>query len=203
MILSLLFVLGAAALVFLAWQSLRVARRGDGPGAAPLRLVVEIARGDDRPGLRLERGDTVLFGPIAAPWAPPASLAQALGNAEAVPGRLGGAVLPGAYRVVALVDLSGADVLASGAAALDEPLRQALGASALLLERVDGGAPLLLHGADGRAGGSLGGVSLPVARFADLVGMVGTLPGLPMEIIRRRIQRAGWGSERAHRRRAG
>lgn len=203
MILSILFLLGAVVLVLLAWRSLRAARGGGAQSGAPLRLVVELARGDDRPGLRLERGDAVLFGPIAAPWSPPAALSQALGNAEATPGRLGGAMLPGTYRVVALVDLSGTDVLASGAAALDKPLREALGASALLLEAVEGGAPLLLHGADGRAGGSIGGVCLPVARFTELVGMVGSAPGLSVDIVRRRIQRAGWGGERAHRRRVG
>jgi hypothetical protein len=203
MILSVLLLLGTVALLVLAWQSLRAARGGGGPSAAQPRLVVELARGDDRPGLRLERGGAVLFGPIAAPWAPPPALSEALGNAEATAGRLGGAMKPGTYRVVALVDLSGADVLGSGAVALDEPLRKALGPSALLLDAAEGGTPLLLHGADGRSGGSLGGVSLPVARFAELVGMVGATPGLPMEIIRRRIQRAGWGGERAHRRRTG
>lgn len=203
MILSILLVLGAVLLLVLAWRALRAARGGAGQPAAPLRLVVEIARGDDRPGLRLERGDTILFGPIAAPWAPPAALAQALGNAEASPGRLGGAAMSGTYRAVALVDFSGSDVLGSGATALDEPLRQALGTAALLFEPLDGGAPLLLHGADGRSGGSLGGICLPAARFAELVGMLGDASGLPLEIVRRRIQRAGWGGERAHRRPAG
>lgn len=202
MILSILFLLGAVGLLVLAWRSLRQASGDDGQSGGETRLVVEMARGDDRPGLRLERGDTVMFGPIAVFWAPPAALAKALGNAEATPGRLGGAPPPGTYRVAALVDLSGSDVLGSGAVALDEPMRQALGASALLLEPVDGGAPLLLHGANGKAGGSLGGLSLPVARFADLIGMIGNASGLQMEIVRRRIQRAGWGSERAHRRRA-
>ena len=204
MILAILFLLGAGVLVILAWRALRLARGGDWVRAADTRLVLETAPGDDRPGLRLESGGALRFGPIAAPWAPPAALSRTFGNAEATPGRLGGMMLPGAYRAVALVDLAGPDLLGSGAPTLDEPLRRALGSSAMLFERVDGDAPpLLLHGADGRTGGSIGGISLPVARFTELTAMLGNPVGLRLEVVRRRIQRAGWGSERAQRRRAG
>jgi hypothetical protein len=68
----------------------------------------------------------------------------------------------------------------------------------------DGGAaPMLLHGVTDPADGSIGGISLNAARFGELVARIGNPEGLAVEVLRRRIQRAGWGGERAQRRRAG
>jgi hypothetical protein len=62
---------------------------------------------------------------------------------------------------------------------------------------------MLLHGVGSQADGSIGGLSLPQARYDDLVARLGDPKGLALDVIRRRIQRAGWGGERAQRRRPG
>lgn len=200
MTIAILLLLGAVTLVVVALRALRAAPE---KGPTETRIIVEIQRGDDRPGLRLEAGGLRHFGPIAVAWAPPPALSKALGNPQARPGSLGGLVEPAPYRIAALVDFAGNDVLGGGQAALDAPLREALGTSVLLLERSDGGPPVLLHGADREAGGSIGGIALPARRFTELAGLIGDPAGLSVEVIRRRIQRAGWGTERAQRRRAG
>lgn len=201
MILASLFLLGAMVLLVLAWRALRPGAAG---AVAPDRLVVEAAAGDDVPSLRLERGGAIAFGPVAARWMPHPGLASALGNPDAAPGRLGGPPMTGRWRVVAMADLTAPDVIASGEPALDAPLREALGPAALVLERVEGGAPpMLLHGVFALNAGSLGGIAIETARFAELAPLLGNPEGLEVEVVRRRIQRAGWGGERAHRRRAG
>mgnify|MGYP001385428143 CR=1 FL=1 len=151
-----------------------------------------------------ELGGAVMFGPVAGGWAPRAALAQALGNPEATPGRAGGAAPTGAWRVVALVDLTAPETFGTGDAALDRRLAETLGGSAMLLERVDGAAaPMLLHGIAAQADGSIGGIALTAARFGELAARLGNPEGLAVEVLRRRVQRAGWGGERGRRRRAG
>ena len=204
MILGTLFLLGAVVLMALAWREIRRAGSGDWVRASGTRLVVEAAAGQSAPRLRLESGGAVMFGPVAGEWAPRAALAQALGNPEATPGRAGGAAPTGAWRVVALVDLTAPETFGTGDAALDRRLAETLGGSAMLLERVDGAAaPMLLHGIAAQADGSIGGIALTAARFGELAARLGNPEGLAVEVLRRRVQRAGWGGERGRRRRAG
>jgi hypothetical protein len=204
MTLAVLFLLGAAGLLFLAWRSVRQANGVGGGAAAETRLVLRTAPGKDTPQLTLESGGMVVFGPVIASWAPDVTLSRALGNPEARPGQAGGAVPAGSWRIAALVDLATADALGSGQDALDGRLRRALGDHALLLERADGtAAPILLHGRSREAVGSTGGIAVQREGFAALLARLGDPAGLPLEVIRRRIQRAGWGGEQAQRRRAG
>ncbi len=201
MILAALFILGSAVMLVLAWRALRRPMGADAPEA---RLVIEAAPGDDIPALRLERGGAVAFGPVEARWAPQPGLAKTLGNPAGAPGRLGGPVMTGTWRVVAMVDLAATDAIGSGLPMLDGRLRDAIGPAAMLLARPEGGAPpILLHGAFSLDAGSIGGIALEAARFSELAAWLGNPEGLRVEVVRRRIQRAGWGSERAHRRRAG
>lgn len=204
MILGTLFLLGAVGLVVLAWRTLRRVRGGNWVRDAQTRIVVEVAPGQEAPRLRLESGGRVLVGPFAAEWAPRARLSEALGNPQALPGQAGGAAQTGSWRVVAMVDLAAPGAFETGDAALDRRLATSLGGKAMLLERVGGGAaPMLLHGVDDHAAGSIGGLALKAPRFAELAGRIGTPEGLTVDVIRRRIQRAGWGGERAQRRRPG
>jgi hypothetical protein len=204
MILGIMFLLGAVVLVFLAWRALRSASGGDWVRAEGTRLVVEVPPGREAPRLRLESAGAVMLDAAAVEWAPRRQVAMALGNPDAVPGRLGGAAVTGRWRVVALLDLAAPDTFGTGDAALDRRLAESLGGSAMLLERVHGGAPpMLLHAVGSQADGSLGGLSLPAARFGDLVARLGDATGLAVDVARRRIQRAGWGGERAQRRRPG
>lgn len=202
MILATLFLLGAAALLLLAWRALR---RDSGVGAAGgSRLVLRTAPGKETPALSLENGGVVVFGPVTASWTPDLTVSRALGNPGAVPGQVGGAAPAGTWRITALVDLAAADALGSGQAALDGRLRRALGDHALLVEHADGGAPpILLHGRSREAIGSAGGIAMQRERFAALLVRLGDPVGLPVEVVRRRIRRAGWGGEQAQRRRAG
>ena len=62
---------------------------------------------------------------------------------------------------------------------------------------------MLLHAVTSDADGAPGGIALQRARFDALVARIGDPAGLEVEVIRRRVQRAGWGGERARRRRAG
>jgi hypothetical protein len=203
MILGALFLIGAATLAVFAWRGLRRAGGGDWV-RGNARIVIEAPAGQAAPRLRLESGGAVMFGPVAAEWAPRTALSQALGNPGAMPGRAGGAAATGLWRVVALVDLAAPEAFGSGDAAVDRRLAESLGGSAMLLERVDGGAaPMLLHAIADHADGSIGGISLDAARFGELVARIGNPEGLAVEVLRRRIQRAGWGGERAQRRRAG
>jgi hypothetical protein len=204
MILGTLFLLGAMALVFFAWRALRRASGGDWVRDAGTRIVIEAPAGQEAPRLRLESGSTVLFGPVAAEWAPRAALSQALGNPAAVPGRAGGAATTGAWRVVAMVDLAAPGAFDTGDAALDRRLAESLGGRAMLIESVGGGAaPMLLHGVGSHTDGSLGGLAVQARRFGELAARIGNPEGLAVEVLRRRIQRAGWGGERAQRRRGG
>ncbi|WP_431285640.1 hypothetical protein ACQW02_12890 [Humitalea sp. 24SJ18S-53] len=202
MILATVFLLGAAILLVLARRNLRRARGGgDEVRASDTRLVLKAEPGTETPSLWLERGGVVIFGPVAAAWAPHLDNAQAFGNPEALPGRAGGAVVAGRYHVVAMVDLSAHDAIGSGQTALDERLRNTLGNSAMVLEPVDGGAPpILLHGVFSLGGGSPAGIALQARHFLDMTGRLGNPEGLTVEVIRRRIQRAGWGGERGRRR---
>lgn len=200
MTLGILFLVGAAVLLGLAWRGLRQTAGGAGPG----RIVAEVPAGQGAPRLRAEGDGAVLFGPVAAEWAPRRAVAQALGNPDAIPGRLGGAAATGTWRALALIDLTAPEAFGSGDAALDRRLAGSLGGSALLLAREDGGAPpMLLHGVANQVEGSIGGIALDAARFDELVAMVGRPEGVAVEVLRRRIQRAGWGGERAQRKRAG
>lgn len=204
MILGTLFFLGAVALMVMAWRGLRRAGGGDWVRAPGTRLVVEAQAGQQAPRLRLESGGAVMFGPVAAEWAPRPAFSQALGNAEATPGLAGGAAQTGSWRVVAMVDLAAPDAFGTGDAALDRRLADSLGGSAMLLERVGGGAaPMLLHGIPSQADGSIGGIALTAARFGELAARIGNPEGLAVDVLRRRVQRAGWGGERSKRRRAG
>jgi len=203
MILGLLFLTGGVALLVLAWRAVRIASEGDSARAEGTRLTVESESGGETPRLTLIRNGGTAFGPVAADWTPPDAAAAALGNPEATPGRLGGAVRTGAWRVAAAVDLGAPDALGSGAPGLDEALRKAIGRTALVLERVgDDGPPALLHGKGGRSEGSIGGIAIEHARLAALLARLGDPTGLKVDVLRRRIQRAGWGTERAQRRRA-
>jgi len=204
MILGILFLIGAAVLAILAWRGLRLASGGDWVRAEGTQIVVETAPGQAAPRLRLESGGAVMFGPVAAEWAPRSAVSQALGNPEATPGRAGGAAATGMWRVVAAVDLLAPDAIGSGDAALDRRLAESLGGSAMVLQRVHGGAPpMLLHGTSNLAEGSIGGIALDAGRFGELAARIGEPEGLGVKVIRRRIQREGWGGERAQRRRAG
>jgi len=204
MILGILFLVGAAVLAVLAWRGLRRASGGDWVRAQGTRIVVEVPPGQEPPRLRLESGGAVLFGPAAARWAPSGGVSQALGNPGAAPGRLGGAAATGTWRVVAMVDLGAPGVVGSGDAALDARLAEGLGGPAMVLEREGGGAPpMLLHGVSNHSKGSIGGMALGTAQFGELVARIGDPTGLVVDVVRRRIQRDGWGGERAQRRRAG
>lgn len=203
MILGLLLLAGGVALIVLAWRSVRGASGGDWVRAPETRLTVETDPGAEAPRLTLTGSGGSLFGPVAADWAPPRALAAALGNPEQAPRRLGGTVATGAWRVAAAVDLGAPDALGSGTPALDEAIRKAVGRTAMVLVRVGGdAAPVLLHGRDGRTEGSIGGIAVEHARLATLQSRLGDPTGLKVEVVRRRIQRAGWGTERAQRRRA-
>jgi hypothetical protein len=204
MILGILFLVGAVALLFVAWRALRRASGGDWVRGADTRIVVKAPPGQEAPQLRLDSGGAVMFGPVAAEWAPSTALSRALGNPQARPGQAGGAAPTGAWRVVAMVDLMAPGAFDTGDAALDRRLAESLGGRAMLLESVGGGAaPILLHGVNSHADGSLGGVALQSARFGELAARIGSPEGLAVDVVRRRIQRAGWGGERAQRRRGG
>lgn len=200
MILALLFLVGAAALLVLAWHALRASGEGSRPR---LRVENDPGRGD-APSLRLEAGGATILGPVAADWSPPAAVVAAFGPGDGQPGRLGAPVQAGAWRVGALVDLSAPDVLGTGATGLDKPLRNALGRTVMVLERVGGDAPpILLHGRGGRVEGSVAGIALEHARFTALTKRLGDeVRALEVVVVRRRIQRTGWGTQRAQRRRS-
>ncbi|CAH0309846.1 hypothetical protein [Roseomonas sp. CECT 9278] len=204
MILGILFLVGAAVLVGLAWRGLRRVADGSWVRASGTRIVVQTAPGEADPQLRLEAGGAVAVGPMAAIWAPRTPVSRALGNPEAASGRLGGAVAPGGWRALGLVDLTAPDAIGSGDAALDARIAESLGGSAILLAREDGAAPpILLHAVARGAEGSNGGIALTAARFGDLAARLGDPAGLAVDVVRRRIQREGWGGERAQRKRAG
>lgn len=204
MILGILFLIGAAVLVGLAWRGLRRSADGSWVRAKGSRIVVETAPGQADPQLRLEAEGAVVVGPLGAVWAPRGPVSRALGNPDALSGRLGGAAAAGGWRALGLVDLTAPDAIGSGDAALDARIAESLGGTAILLVREDGAAPpILLHGIGRGAEGSNGGIALTAARFGDLAARIGDPAGLAVAVLRRRIQRDGWGGERAQRKRAG
>lgn len=201
MILAILFIAGGLAMAWLAWRAIASARDGDWVRSPGTRLVIEAAPRQDKPELRLVSGDAILFGPTAADWAPVPDLSRALGNPEAVPGRAGGAVMPGTYRVLALLDLTAPDAIASGITALDPVLRRQWGDRALLLAPDAGGRPPILLHARRNGGSGPGGIAVAPGTIEALTARIGDPAGLAVEVIRRRIRRDGWGQARASRHR--
>lgn len=193
MILGLLFLLGAGALFFLAWRQLRRARAGGWTKAEGTRLLVTLLPGREAPSLMLESGGATLFGPVAAAWDPPRGMAG-------VPAPVVGSAT---YRVLAVADLGAEDALATGDARLARSLRDAFGGTAMVLAPETTDRPILLHGQPPRATGSAGGVGIEQARLDGLLAVVGDAQGLRVEIVRRRLQRGGWGTQKAVRQRAG
>lgn len=179
MILGILLLLGGFACLVMAVLRLR------GPGdairaQAAMRLVIGPTPGRDETRILLHRGDGVAFGPHPARWDPASSLTAG-----------------GSWRVAAAVDLGAEDALGTGDPRLAAALRRAVGQRALVLEPVSGGRPVLLH-----AGGSAGGIGIKRAHLDALIALLGDPTGLQVELVRRRVQRAGWGVAQDHRRRA-
>jgi hypothetical protein len=174
-ILGILLLLGGIACLVAGFRRLRRPQGGD----APPRLVIAPAQGSDEPRILLRRGDGIAFGPHPARWDPARSMATS-----------------GTWRVIAALDLAGKDALGTGDAALAGRLGDALGRRALVLEPLSGGRPLLLH-----AGGSAGGIGIAPRHLDGLLAMLGNPAGLEVELVRRRVRRAGWGAAQGHRRR--
>jgi hypothetical protein len=201
MILATLFILGGLAMAWLAWRAIASARDGGWVRGAGTCLVIEAAPRREKPELRLVSGDAILFGPIAADWAPAPDLSLALGNPEAVPGRAGGAVMPGTYRVLALLDLTAPDAIASGTTALDPLLRRQWGDRVVLLAPDAAGRPPILLHAVQNGGRGPGGIAVARGMIEALTARTGDPAGLAVEVIRRRIRRDGWGKAQASRQR--
>ncbi|WP_419897602.1 hypothetical protein [Roseomonas sp. USHLN139] len=182
------FALLAAALLVLGWRRARGVARGDWVRDQATRLVIGTAPRSDKPQLRLERGDAVVFGPVSALWQADPAMAVALGNPERLAERPGGDAPAGDYRVLGAADLS---------AALPA-IRSAFGEAALILGPEGEGRPLLLHGARRGDGTSQGGIAIPREPFRQLLLQLGDPRGLRVRIERRRIRRGGWGG--SHRR---
>jgi len=201
MILALLFIGGGLAMAWFAWRAIASARSGDWVRSAGTRLVIEAAPRKETPELRLASGTTTLFGPVMAFWAPAPVLSKALGNPEAVPGRAGGATMPGTYRALALLDLTAQDAIACGTTALDGPLRKQLGDRAMLLDpEAEGRPPILLHVRQ-HGGTGPGGIAVEAGTIEALTARTGDPAGLVVEVIRRRIRRDGWGKAQESRQR--
>ncbi|MEO3470434.1 hypothetical protein AAFN86_01115 [Roseomonas sp. CAU 1739] len=192
MILGILFLLGGAACLAMALRSLRAMRDPDWVRADQTCLVISPVQGQDEPRIMLRRGEGVAFGPYWATWDPPKAMAG-------LPAPVTGS---GRYRVAALLDLGTEDPLGTGDARLAAMLRKALGARALLLQPEDGQRPVLLHGGVRGAAGSAGGIGIESAHLDALLGMLGDPAGLRVEVVRRRVQRAGWGGAQGQRQRA-
>ena len=176
MILGILFLIGAAALVFLAWRQLRALRSGDWVREGDTRILVSGAAGQE-PRLVLEARGAAVFGPVPATWDPPRGM-------TGVPPPVSRS---GTYRVLGLVRLDGKDALGAG--------------DALVLAAEDGGRPILLQGLAATGSGSAGGIGIGKTRLTQLLAVVGDPAGLRVEVVRRRVTRGGWGpqQERRHR----
>lgn len=190
MILGILLMLGAVALFVLAFRRLRAARDPAWVRAAATRLVIAPAAGASEPELALRHGETVAFGPVRASWDAPPSM-------SAVPAPVTGS---GEYRVAAALDLSAEDAFGTGNARLAKLLREAIGPAALLLTSETAERPALLHGAP-RARGSVVGVAIAPESLDGLTALLGDPAGLRVQVVRRRVQRAGWGTAQGQRHR--
>ena len=179
MILGILFLAGAAALVFLAWRQLSALRSGDWVKAGDARILVTGTAGEE-PRLTLEARGAAVFGPVPATWDPPRGM-------TGVPPPVSRS---GTYRVLGLVRLDGKDAPGAG--------------DALVLGAEDGGRPILLQGLPAIGDGSAGGIGIGKTRLAQLLDLVGDPAGVRVEVVRRRVTRGGWGpqQERRHRGRA-
>ncbi|MBR0670436.1 hypothetical protein [Neoroseomonas soli] len=183
MILGILFLLGGAAFFVMALRHLRAAGDPNWVRSGTTRLVVGPVAGQDEPRVALWRGDGVAFGPCRSTWDP----TPAMGG---VPTPVSGS---GEYRVAGAVDLSAEDALGTGDVRLAKTLRRELGSSALLLLPITGDRPVLLHGTVRGARGSAGGIGIEQGQLDALIGILGDPAGLRVEVVRRRVQRAGWG----------
>lgn len=192
MILGILFLLGGGALILFGWRQIAGARSGAWVTAEGTRILVTTAPGAEVPRLSLESRGATLFGPVPAAWDPPRGMA-------AVPAPVTGSA---AYRVGALVDLSGEDALGTGDPRLAKMLRGAFGGTALVLAPEAGDRPVLLQGLSAVADGSAGGIGIGQTRLEGLLGLVGKPEGLRVEVVRRRLVRRGWGPQQARRHRA-
>lgn len=192
MIIGSLFLLGGAALILLGFRMLRALHNPGLGRTKGVRLVISTGGGQDAPQVALWRGADVVFGPCRATWDPPQSMRD-------VP-----APTPqsGVYRVLAAVDLSAEDAFGTDDPRLAGTLREGFGTSALLLEPVSGDRPVLLHGTGRNARSSAGGVGIEQAQLDKLIRMLGDPAGLRVEVVRRRVQRAGWGGAQGQRHRA-
>ncbi|WP_159999091.1 hypothetical protein [Roseomonas sp. 18066] len=177
------FALLALLLLALGWHRARGVARGDWVRQAATRLVITTAPRSDRPQLRLERGDAVVFGPVAALWQADPATAVALGNPERLADRAGGDAPAGDYRVLGAADLSDALPV----------IRAAFGEAALILAPEADGRPLLLHAARRGDTASQGGIAIQAQPFRQLLAQLGDARGLQVRIERRRIRRHGWG----------
>lgn len=191
MILGILLLLGGVVCLVMAQRSLRALHDPNWLRGEATSLVIGPMRGQDEPRILLRRGERVPFGPYWATWDPPAGM----------PGVAAPVTASGRYRVSAAVDLSGEDALSTGDTRLAGMLRSALGPQALLLLPEDGGRPVLLHGTMRGARGSAGGIGIEQAHLDELMAMLGDPAGLRVEVVRRRVQRAGWGGAQAQRHR--
>jgi len=191
MILGILFLLGGAVFVLLAWRRLRAARDPDWVRADGTRLVVEPPPGRDTPRATLWRGDGIAFGPCGASWDPPKDM-------RSLPAPVPGS---GAFRVAYAVDLEAKDAFGTGDPRVARALRDGLGARALLLMPLDGDRPVLLHGTKRGVRTSAGGIGIEQAQLDALVALLGDPAGLRVEVKRRRVQRAGWGGAQGQRQR--
>jgi len=189
---GLLFLLGGAALILLAWRQTAGARGGTLATAEGTRLLVTTTPGAEVPQLTLERRGAALFGPVPAAWDPPRDMAG-------LPAPVAGG---GAYRAVAAVDLSGEDPLGTGDARVAQMLRRAFGGTALVLAPETGDRPILLHGVAAVGDGSAGGIGIGQARLDALLALLGKPEGLRVEVVRRRVVRQGWGPQQQQRQRA-
>lgn len=191
MILGILLLLGGATFLVLAFRRLRAARDPDWVRAEATCLRVGPMPGQDEPRLALWRGDRLAFGPVPVAWDPPEAMA-------ALPAPVTGS---GAYRVMGAVDLAGDDAFGTGDPRLAQTLRGALGTSAMLLVPEGGDRPVLLHGTQRGARGSAGGIGIEQVQLDALLTALGDPAGLRVEVVRRRVQRAGWGGAQGERRR--
>lgn len=191
MILGILFLLGGSALVVLAFQRLRGVSDPEWVRSESTRLVIAPASGQDEPRVTLWRGDAAVFGPCWATWDLPAGMSSAIAPLSE----------GGEYRVAGAVDLAGEDALGTGDPRLSRTLRTALGTSALVLAPTSGRRAVLLHATARGARGSAAGIGIEQGRLDALIGLLGDPTGLRVEVVRRRVQRGGWGGAQDRRQR--